>query len=96
MKKDYELLIGAYIHIAVSNGTLHRHEKPCELWITWYEKNRRRDLDNIAFATKFIQDSMVKCGVFPDDSQKYIRLLHHTTHVDNAKPRVEVIIREVT
>ncbi len=94
MKKQYEQHIGAFIYMAVDKGTLHSHNKPCELWISWVEPNARRDLDNISFATKFIQDAMVRCGVFPDDNTKYIRLIHHTFHVDPENPHIEVTIRE--
>jgi Holliday junction resolvase RusA-like endonuclease len=94
IKKEMETLITVYLHNADLAGTLHKHTKPCELWITWVEPNKRRDLDNISFGTKFIQDAMVRYGVFPDDNQNYIRLLHHTTAFDKKCPRVEVIIRE--
>lgn len=94
MKREFEQHIGAFIYMAVDQGTLHSHDKPCELIIKWFEPNRRRDLDNISFATKFIQDALVKCGVFPDDNSKYIRALHHTYHVDTAEPRIEITIRE--
>lgn len=33
---------------------------PITLKITWYEENRKRDIDNICFATKFIHDDLVK------------------------------------
>ena len=29
----------------------------------WIEKDQRRDKDNISSAIKFVQDSLVKCGV---------------------------------
>ena len=58
------------------------------------EEKHRRDLDNISFCVKGIQDGLVKCGVFPDDSTKYINLLHYTVAFDKDNPRVEVTIRE--
>ena len=51
------------------------YKYPIALKITWYEKNKRRDVDNITFATKFIQDALVKCGVIENDSQK-LSLIH--------------------
>ena len=66
---------------------------PCSLTIYWYEPNQRRDIDNITFATKFIQDAMVKAGIIPDDSQKFIDNLNHKVYVDKDNPRIEVIIK---
>ena len=40
---------------------------------TWREKDKGRDLDNIAFAKKFILDAMVRRGIIPDDSQKWVK-----------------------
>ena len=65
---------------------------PCKLKITWYEPNSRRDCDNIVFATKFIQDSLVKAGYLENDSQKYINQLEHEVLVDKNNPRIEVEI----
>ena len=67
---------------------------PVKLKITWYEKNKRRDIDNIAFGIKFIQDALVKAGVLENDSQKYINGIEHIVTVDKEKPRVVVEILE--
>ena len=68
---------------------------PVKLKITWYEPNQRRDVDNIVFATKFIQDALVEYGIFEDDSQKYINGLEHQVLVDKKNPRIVVEIMEV-
>ena len=94
IKRDTEELITLSLIDANEAGTLHSHIHPCELWITWVEPNHRRDIDNISFATKMIQDAMVRAGVFPDDNSKFICLLHHTVAYDNNNPRVEITIRE--
>lgn len=67
---------------------------PIALKITWYEPNNKRDVDNIQFAAKFIQDALVEMGIVPDDSQKYINKLEHAVFVDKEFPRVEVEIIE--
>ena len=77
MKREAEDDISIYIRKAMQEGKLHRHDKECFLYLNWYEKDRRRDGDNISFAIKFIQDALVSCGVFPDDSRKYIVGLCH-------------------
>lgn len=35
-------------------------KQPVKIAFKWYEKNSRRDMDNIAFAKKFILDVLVK------------------------------------
>lgn len=38
----------------------------------WYEKNKRRDLDNICFGKKFILDALVNLGKLKDDNRKNV------------------------
>ena len=49
-----------------------RIEKPVKIHFHWVEANKRRDLDNIAFAKKFILDAMVKGGYLKDDNRKCV------------------------
>lgn len=59
----------------------------------WYEKDRRRDLDNISsFGRKVIQDSLVKCGVLENDGWKNISGFSDEFFVDAKNPRIEVEI----
>lgn len=46
---------------------------PVVVCIRYFEPNRRRDLDNIYFASKFILDGMVKAGVLADDNQQHVK-----------------------
>lgn len=83
------------IIFAIRQANLPKVDKyPIKLKITWYEPNKRRDLDNIVFATKFIQDALVKAGILENDSQRYIVCLEHTVKIDRENPRVEVIIEK--
>jgi len=52
---------------------LPNFEKPVRIHFHWIEKTSRRDLDNVAFAKKFILDALVENGKLKDDSQKYVR-----------------------
>lgn len=70
-------------------------QKPVRIWYGWIEPNRRRDKDNIAFAKKFIQDSLVKAGVLKNDGWNEIDGFEDDFDVDAKKPRVIVKIREV-
>lgn len=90
-KKHNEFIVSAFIRQAKLDRVT---SYPITLKITWYEKDKRRDIDNITFATKFIQDSLVKCGVLVNDSQKYINKIVHDVRVDKNNPRIEVEIVE--
>jgi len=62
----------------------------------WYEKNKRRDPDNISASKKFILDALVKAGILPDDNWKYVAGFKDRFCVaDNGKRAgVLVIMRE--
>ena len=70
-------------------------KKKIFLDITWIEKNRRRDPDNIASAVKFIWDGLVEGGVIKNDGWKQNGGWSNRFDVDKENPRIEVIIREV-
>lgn len=95
MKKRVEKQIQESIEKAVNSGQLKRVTKyPVGLKITWYEPTRRRDIDNIVCAVKFIQDALVAASVLENDSQRYISELNHTVLLDRENPRIEVEILE--
>ena len=59
----------------------------------WYEKNKRRDPDNISAAGKKpILDGLVEAGVLKDDGWSVIHGLEDRYFVDKERPRVEVTI----
>ena len=45
---------------------------PIKIHFHWTEGNKKRDLDNIAFAKKFILDAMQKYGKLENDNSKYV------------------------
>lgn len=51
---------------------MKKYEKPIFIDFNWIEKNKKRDLDNIASAKKFILDAMVKAGKIKNDGWKYV------------------------
>lgn len=77
LKKDTEKLIGAYIKKAVEIGTLRPISDPCEIYIEWIEKTKRRDVDNVESSVKFILDSLVKNGILKNDNPRYVKQIHH-------------------
>ena len=68
------------------------YDCPVDIEYTWYEADRRRDKDNIAFAKKFINDALVECGVLPNDGWRNIRTMFDMFDVDATNPRVEVTV----
>ena len=69
-------------------------DRPVVIRYLWIEPNRRRDKDNIAFAKKFIQDSLVVAGVLKNDGWSEIEHFTDDFAVDAKNPRVEVTIEE--
>ena len=66
MKRQAQTEIGYFIN------RFPRFEKPVKIRFTWLEGNKRRDLDNVCFAKKFILDAMVECGKLQDDNRKNV------------------------
>lgn len=67
---------------------------PVTIKIDWYEKNSRRDPDNISAAKKFIFDALQETDVLKNDGFKEIEALRDNFHIDKLKPRIEVTIVE--
>lgn len=68
---------------------------PVWMKYTWYERNRKRDKDNISsFGRKVIQDGLVKAGVLKNDGWKEIEGFSDRFRIDEKHPRVEVEIVE--
>jgi len=88
LKKDTEKLISLYI------PKYKPYEKPVTIEFHWVEPNKRRDLDNIAFAKKFILDALVKSGVLQGDGWRHVEGFTDKFSVDKKNPRVEVSIYE--
>ena len=66
MKQDKQKDIMMYLN------KLPKYEKPIKIHFHWIEENKRRDLDNVCFAKKFILDSMVKAGKLKDDNSNLL------------------------
>lgn len=93
MKRDNENIVSFAIKQCLWGV---RIEKPVFMEFIWYEKNRRRDLDNISsFGRKVIQDALVYCGVLKDDGWKYVVGFSDRFEVDKENPRIEVKIKEL-
>lgn len=88
LKQETQKLINFYI----KKYKVHKFDCPIFVAIRWYEKDMKRDYDNIVFAKKFILDSMVEMKIIPNDTRKYIYDMHEVVDVDKKNPRIEVFI----
>lgn len=66
MKKNVENEIALYIN------RLPRFDRAIKINFTWVESSKKRDLDNICFAKKFILDALVKCEKMKNDNKNYV------------------------
>ena len=93
-KSSIESLIGWSIKSAMSKGTLKPIDKPCEVHIYWHEATRRRDVDNIQSAQKFILDALQHFKIIKNDSRRYVKQIRHEV-IDDTTNYVTVELREV-
>ena len=74
-----------------------RIRNPVRMRYRWYEKDRRRDRDNISsFGRKVIQDALVQAHILQNDGWNEIIEFSDEFYVDKKNPRIEVEIEEVT
>lgn len=91
MKRETEELIGQYINIARYKGYIKPVDYPVIIDIHWHEKTKRRDVDNIQSAAKFVLDALQKQGILVNDNRQHVKQIFHTI-VDDKKDFVEVIL----
>lgn len=73
-----------------------RIRKPVRMVYRWYEKNRRRDLDNVSsFGRKVIQDALVQAHTLQNDGWKEIVGFSDEFYIDAHNPRIEVEIEVI-
>ena len=65
-KADIEQEIGFYLM------KMPKMNNPIKIHFHWVEGTKRRDLDNICFAKKFILDAMVRFEKLKDDNRKCV------------------------
>ena len=91
MKQDVEENVWVYIKQQMKSTKI---DSPVKINFTWIEENKKRDLDNICFAKKFILDALVKANVLKNDTQNYVRGFSDTFLYSN-KISVIVEIEEI-
>ena len=92
MKKKAERYITQYIKMQLKDVSI---KGKVRLAFRWYEANKRRDLDNICFAKKFLLDALVSNQIIFADSWKGVVGFTDEFFIDKQNPRIEVDIEEV-
>lgn len=92
MKRKWQKAVAAALRRQL-RGPL---QEPVIMRYTWYERDRRRDKDNIsAFGRKVIQDAMVRdIRVLRNDGWANIESFSDRFRVDKLHPRIEIEIEE--
>lgn len=67
---------------------------PVKVTVTFYEKDYKRDEDNVQSGVKYILDGLVSAGRIPNDTRRNVRLNVKPVEVDKLNPRIEVEIRD--
>jgi Holliday junction resolvase RusA-like endonuclease len=93
IKKQQTKLCATYVKAAMNRGL--KVNPPVYLHFQWFMKDKKKDLDNVAFAKKFIQDGMVWAKLIPNDNWRNIIGFTDDFYVDPHHPRVEIYIEEV-
>lgn len=60
------------IMLYIRQARLETVEDPCIVCMVFDEPNRRRDVDNVESAKKFVLDALVKAGILHGDGQKWV------------------------
>lgn len=91
MKQETERIITAHIQQQLQGVAF---TGAVRLSFRWYEPDRRRDLDNICFAKKFILDALVSNGIIKTDSWRGVVGFTDEFFIDKKNPRIEVEIQK--
>lgn len=94
MKRDADTACEYCILAARTKGALYPAPIPCTVRFTWHMKDRRRDLDNVFSAKKFVLDALVHQGILKNDNLAHVVGLRDDYTVDGTEG-VDVEIRGV-
>lgn len=69
--------------------------RPVLMHFRWFERDRRRDRDNIRSGEKYIMDALTERERITNDTQKWVIDSHHEILLDKQNPRIEIDIEEI-
>ena len=85
LKRDTENAICWAIKRALLTGDCRKASGPVHIRFTWYEATRRRDIDNIASAKKFVLDAMQRMQIIEGDGQRYVSGVEDTIIINKCE-----------
>lgn len=88
-KKQLRIIGGCIVAAKVPEFT-----RPVTATFRWFERDKRRDRDNIRSAEKYVMDALKRSRRIKNDTQKWVLDSHHEIAVDKNNPRVEVTLEE--
>ena len=91
MKADIEKQISIAVGIAKNQKQLFPVKDPVYVDFVWFEDTRKRDVDNIISAKKYILDVLQKSGILPNDNRNWVINVRDTV-VDDIENKVLVQI----
>lgn len=77
----------------VKSNLVQVKKYPIVLKYMWFCKDNKKDVDNVAFAKKFINDGLVLSGILENDTRKHVCGFIDEFYIDKKNPRVEVEIQ---
>lgn len=92
MKDEWDALVVQSVKMA----RLGHFTEPITIEFHWYEPNKKRDIDNVAFAKKFILDGLQKSGVLTGDSYRWVKGFSDHFHYEKDKEGVKIIMTEIS
>lgn len=93
MKRDAQEIVEMCVKLQVRGTSV---KPPVRLHYTFFERDRRRDHDNVSgFAHKVVQDALVSMGVLDNDGWGEILGDTNDFLVDKSNPRILIEIEEV-
>lgn len=90
MKQDTQESIQWAIRAQIARRYEITH--PVQIRFLWASRTAKKDIDNVAFAKKFILDAMVTMGILPNDTRKWVKGFKDEFVIDRKNPRTEVEI----
>lgn len=95
MKRNLQRDINTQLlHQMALKGITKPLDEACNIRFVFYEKNKKRDKDNIISSQKFLLDSMVDVGILKNDGWKWVNKLEYDFELDE-EYKVIIQINEV-
>lgn len=93
IKKEMTGICAQHSRVAKNKGLVV--ETPFKATFEWFMKDKRQDLDNIAFQKKFILDGMIKAKLIENDGYKQHRQSEDLYLIDKEYQRVEITFKKL-